>query len=70
MTEVGPIPAFINLDLSLLLHQSPAKVRAAWWSSSGLSVIQALGGSTLFSGKKTSVKETSLFSAGESHTVK
>lgn len=56
MTEVGPIPGFIDLDLSLLLHQPLAKVRAAWWSGSGLSVIQALGESTLFSGKKTSIR--------------
>lgn len=56
MTEVGPIPAFIDLDLSLLLCQPQAKVRAAWWSGSGLPVIQALGESTLFSGKKTSIK--------------
>lgn len=56
MTEVGPIPRFIDLDLSLLLYQPPAKVCAAWWSGSGLSVIQVLGESTLFSGKKTSIK--------------
>ena len=56
MTEVGPIPGFIDLDLSLLLHQPRAKVHAAWWSGSGLSVIQALAESTLFSGKKTSNK--------------
>lgn len=47
---------FIDLDLSLPLHQPLAKICAAWWSGSGLSVIQALGGSTLFSGKKTSIK--------------
>lgn len=56
MTEVGPIPGFIDLDLSLFSHQPPAKVHAAWWSGSGLSVIQALGETTLFSGKKTSIK--------------
>lgn len=56
MTKVGPIPGFIDLDLSLLLHQPWAKVRPTWWSGSGLSVIQALGESTLSSGKKTSIK--------------
>lgn len=72
MTEVGPIPAFIELDLSLLLYQPQAKVRAAWWSGSGLPVIQALGESTLFSGKKKRrhrLKENSLVSAGESCSV-
>lgn len=47
---------FIDLDVSLPLHQPLAKICAAWWSGSGLPVIQALGGSTLFSGKKTSIK--------------
>lgn len=56
ITEVEPIPGFIGLDLTLLLYQPPAKVHAAWWSGSGLCVIQESGECTLFSGKQTSVK--------------
>jgi len=47
MAEVGPTHRCIDLNLSLLLPQPPAKLRAAWWSGSGLSGIQTERVSTL-----------------------
>lgn len=44
------------MALSLLLPQPPAKVRAAQWSRSDLSVIQTVKTSTFLSEKKTSIK--------------
>lgn len=68
MAEVGPTHGCIDLNLSLVLPQPPAKLCATWWSGSELSGIQTVKVSTFrksvkrdffgFSWKKPYFQET------------